>query len=99
VLRVTRMEKKYRKGGILGSLYKQLDVYQAVEHEHQVALSKSVGNYRYETYYFKKKPKVVLADVVRFLDQEMEEENENDDVESFNRGEDVGKKSSLKDDQ
>jgi hypothetical protein len=57
------MEKKYREGGILGSLYKQLDVYQAAEHKHQVALSKSVEDYRCKTYYSKKKLKVVPADV------------------------------------
>jgi hypothetical protein len=96
---VTHMEKKYQERGILGSLYKQLDVYQAVEHEHQVALSKSVKDYRCEMYYSKKKPKVVPADVAQFLDQKAEKEDEDDDTESFDRGEDVGKKFSSKDDQ
>jgi hypothetical protein len=50
-------------------------------------------------YYFKKKPKVISADIAQFLDQEAKEEDEDGDAESFNRGEDVGKKSSSKDDQ
>jgi hypothetical protein len=99
VLRVTWMEKKYREEGIFGSLYKQLDVYQAAEHEHQVALFKSVGDYRCKTYYSKKKLKVVPADIARFLDQEAEEEDEDGDAESSDRSEDVGKEFSSKDDQ